>query len=265
MHFATTLTLVLAPLCQPLSGTGNPQAEEKGPAPERVEATLADLDAALKGGEAEVLQRALERAQEVPHRDVVKRVQQALKDPRREVKDSAISSLRYLDHPDALAALHKLAKNRRVMRDPEYAGDVLRAIGQHGHPSSIRILAADPTQTPYHAATRARILGLGNIRTTESVDALIDLMGTSTRRRLGDERRYAAFAQDFRLSLIVLTGKDHGDSPELWEQWWRKSKKDFVISAEETPLPKTLRPRWDAYWGRRAYYEREKRREERGS
>jgi hypothetical protein len=107
-------------------------------------------------------------------------------------------------------------------------------------------------------------MGMGNIRGKESVDALIKMMSLGSMNR-GAKRRYAGFSDDFRLSLIVLTGTDHGTNPELWERWWRKNKKGFEPSAKPTPLPKSLRYRWDRYWGGGQDYTREVRREDRGN
>jgi hypothetical protein len=235
------------------------------PTSQEVQATLMDLKAALKTRELSAIQTALERAGEVPHQDVVGLVAKAFRDDRKEVRHAAIATLRYMDHGEALIALHRLAKDKKWMCEKEYAPSILRAIGQHADPSSLKILSADPARTPFHEATRARILGLGNIRKGESIHALIKLMNVTGGNQRNLKQRYGAFNKDFRLSLIVLTGTDQGTNPELWERWWRKNKKTFAVSAKPIPLPKSLRYRWDSYWGRSRNYAREERREDRGT
>lgn len=235
------------------------------PTPQEVQATLLDLKAALKARELSAIQAALERAGKVPHQDVVGLVAKAFRDDRKEVRHAAIASLRYMDHEDALIALHRLAKDKKWMSDKEYAPSILRAIGQHADPSSLKILSADPSRTPFHEATRARILGLGNIRKVESIHALIKLMNDKGSNQRNLKQRYGAFNGDFRLSLIVLTGTDQGTNPELWWRWWRKNKKTFAVTARPIELPKSLRYRWDSYWGRSINYAREERREDRGN
>ena len=240
-------------------------APEK-PSDEKIEATLADLKEAYENGEIVTIANALERASQVPDKKVVKAVSRALKDKRPEVRSAALSSYFYLDHPDALATLHKLAKDRKWMKDRDTAAATLRAIGHHGDPSSLKVLTKGHDQTPDHAPMRARVFGLGNIRDKGSVDALIELMSLGARNgNPRANRRYAYLDKDFRLSLILLTGVDQGTNPELWAKWWRKNKKDFQMSAKPAPLPKSLRYQWNRYWGRDMGYARDKQREDRGS
>jgi len=257
-------TVLIAPLGLATLFLAQTPAPSK-PTPERIQATLADLDAAYADGEIVTIANALERASGVPDKKVVKAVSRALKDKRPEVRSAAISSFFRLDHPDALAALHKLARDRKWMKDPDTAAATLRAIGNHGHPSSIKILTRGHDQTSQHGPMRARVFGLGNIRDKDSVDALIELMNLGARNgNPRAKRRYAYLDGDFRLSLIVLTGVDQGTNPELWARWWRKNKKGFDMSEQPAPLPKSLRYRWDRYWGRDVGYARDKEREDRG-
>jgi len=235
------------------------------PTPEQVQAPLADLAAAYADGQVVTLANALERASLVPDRKVVKAVSRALKDKRPEVRSAAISAFFQLDHPDALAVLHKLARDRKWMKDPDTAAAILRAVGNHADPSSIKVLTRGHDQTPQHGPMRARVFGLGNIRDKDSVDALIELMSLGGRNgNPRAKRRYAYLDGDFRLSLIVLTGVDQGTSPELWARWWRKNKKGFELSEQPAPLPRSLRYRWDRYWGRDTDYSRDEKREDRG-
>ncbi len=238
----------------------------QAPTKEQVQTTLTDIETAFESKEISAISNALERAASVPDKKVVKAVSRALKDRRPEIRRAAVSSFRYLDHKDALEHLHKLTKSRKWMEEREVSAAILRAIGQHGDPTSVQFLHKGHEQTPYYQPTRARVFGLGNIRTKKAVDALIELMnldGASGNPH--SKRRYDYLNHEFRLSLVVLTGVDQGTNPELWAKWWRKNKKGFEISKKPTPLPKSLRDQWDRYWGRSMGYSREKKREDRGS
>src|SRR5262245_20694903 len=112
-----------------------------GPSAEDVARVTAGLDEAFRANDVKRLQVALEAAQSVPHADVVRKVVHGLEDERADVVLATLQALRWLDHPDALQALHRAAKERKLMRVPEQAAALLRAVAQHADPSSIALLA----------------------------------------------------------------------------------------------------------------------------
>lgn len=192
---------------------------------------------------------------------MVREVQRGLEDERAEVKLAVLQALRWLEHPAALDALHRSAKDHKLMKVPELALGVLRGIGQHAHPSSIAVLAHDPFQPFDSWCLRARIFGLARIRKLEALEALLGILATVGG---GGQRRIQPQMGDVRVGLMILTGVDQGGSPELWENWWRDNKKSFRVPLEAPPLPKELRKDWDIFWGLPRVYEREGRREDRG-
>lgn len=246
-----------------------PQAGEKakpaGKAPSAEEVARAEsaLESAFRSGDVRGIEAALEASQAVPHPSVVKRIERGLADERREVRLAVLQALRWIDQTEAVQALHRAAKQRELMKDPELAGAILRGIGQHADPSSIEVLARDPFEPNDHACRRARIFGLARIRTVAALEALLGLLAITNNGPLA-ERRIQAQMDDMRIGLVVLTGVDQGLSPELWEAWWRKNKKGFVPPEEFPTLAKEMRQQWDGFWGLPRIYERETRREDRG-
>jgi hypothetical protein len=237
------------------------QTSRPPPPAEVVARVETSLDEALRSGELRAIESALETAREAPHPAVVHAVVRFLEDERVEVKLAALQALRWLEHPDALDALHRAAKDRKLMRVPELAQAVLRGIGQQAQPSSIAVLANDPFEPFEAGCLRARILGLARIRRVEALEALFGILapvGT------GGQRRIQSRMGDVRLGLMILTGVDRGASPELWESWWRDNKKSFRVPDEMPPLPKELRKDWETFWDLPRVYEREGRREDRG-
>lgn len=252
---------VLLSLCV-LAAQGG-QAKKAVPSAEEVASAQLTLDEAFRSGELKSIQAALEAAQTVPHPAVVRGMLRGLGDERAEVKLGVLQALRWLDHRDALEALHRAAKNRELMKPPELALAVLRGIGQHAQPSSIAVLAHDPFQPEDSGCLRARIFGLARIRTRDALEALFDILATTV-GGAGQRRIQGRVLEDVRLALMLLTGLDQGLSPELWEQWWRENRKTFQIPRETPLLAKELRREWDAFWGLPTVYEREGRREDRG-
>jgi hypothetical protein len=252
MH-ALLLTLALALLPQ------EKKEERPLPTPEEVKATIAALDKAWQEGTKEDRVAAVKRASEVVHADVIARVAKALRDKEVDVQGAAIEALRFMEHPNALDALHEAYRRETKLRDNEERGaTLLKAIAQHGQERSIALLAESPFETPSYTMTRARILGLGHVRSVKSVEALMAMMQLTGRGKAD------AFMEDFRLALVLLTGADQGTSRELWQRWWNDNKKTFTVAPAEPELPAVLAMKWRNYWGGAQEEGRRKRREDRG-
>ena len=243
------LLLAVAPL----------QDETPAPAPERVSEVVQSLKKALAGKEKEPKTRALHEAGRVPAKEVVVAIRRAFRDEDPEVEQAGIQALRFLEHEDALDALHALLeKDRTVKKNPELVASAWKAIGQHANPRSVRALAKEPFDAKNGPATRARLLGLGRIRSTESLEALLGLLKSTTPRTVERHMR------DLRMSLMVLTGVDQGPNAQSWLRWWRDHKKGFEVAPERPRLPRTETERWLDYWGLEEDVGRTKRREDRG-
>ncbi len=251
-------TLLLA-LCVPAPLQ---EREKESPSPALVEETVERLEQAYEANDRTTIQAAMEAATQVLHPAVIREVRRALQNKDLEVVLAGVHALRWMDHDDVLDALHGAAKDKRLMKEAPVAGAILKAIGQHADPRSIAILAQDPTESLDRVPVQARILGLGRIRSKDSVAALMKLMAETA--GAAGHRRFAGWMEDFRLSLMILTGVDQGKTPEHWERWWRENQKTFVLPPEPPPLPKAQRTRWNVFWGNPKDYERSPLREDRG-
>ena len=226
--------------------------------PQRVKAAVAELQKAYKDGEAKDRIQAIERASAVVDAQVVEWVARGLRD-QVEVQRSAIEALRWMDHPDALKQLEETARrDKRLQKEAALYAGLLRAIGQHASASSIEILTEELWEVRDHAVIQARILSLGRIRTPAAVEALIGLM------KVAGPMKIQPFMDDFRLSLMVLTGADQDTSQELWLHWWNDNKGKLKVEPTAPPLPRLLQLKWDYYWGKEMRKERAPRRGERG-
>ena len=251
--------LVLTALATGPSAWQDGSEETEGPTAERIEAALEDLEGAFRSGDTKIRVQALDRASDVVVPPVIEEIAGALKDRVPEVQAAAIQALRWMDHPDALEALHDAAlTNRSLQKSEEFQPALLRAIGQHASPSSVRLLSHKPFSSPHYQAERARILALGRIRSRDAVEALLGMMRSSSRR---DVDRHMG---SFRMSLMVLTGTDQGPASAQWVRWWKASKKDFVVSPIRSELPRPTVMKWTEYWGLEDDYGRTRRREDRG-
>ena len=96
------------------------------------------------------------------------------------------------------------------------------------------------------------------IRHKESVEAVFGMM-----QKAGPLKVQGAM-KEFRLSLMVLTGQDQGESRDLWVRWWQDNKKTFEIPKKPPRLPAPLQKQWDYYWGLYHVEGRKKERTDRG-
>lgn len=256
------LFLLCLSLLSPQAGEGA-KAADKAPSAEEVARAGDSLESAFRSGDPRSIEAALLAAQTVPHPDIVKRIERGLADERKEVRLATLQALRWIDLSEAVQPLHRAAKRRELMKDPELAAAILRGIGQHADPSSVDVLARDPFEPNDHACRRARIFGLARIRSREALEALLGILAI-TNNGPKAERRIQPQMDDVRVGLVVLTGVDQGLSPELWDSWWRKNKKTFVLAEDFPVLAKEMRQQWDGFWGQPRIYERETRREDRG-
>jgi len=233
--------------------------QDTPPSEAEVTAAVERLETAFEKGKSPERISAIRESASVLDPGVVDWIDRGLRDRDPEVQAAAIEALRFMDFPAALDALHACYKrDRKLVKHEELGGALLKAIGQHGSPSSIPILSDDPFSTQNHKAIQARILGLGNIRDEQSVEELMGLM-----KKVGRQKAQP-YMGEFRLALMHLTGVDQGKSLDLWIKWWNGAKKDLELPAQPPLLPKQEQMRWDYYWGIERINERDERRRDRG-
>lgn len=210
----------------------------------KVKAAVTALKEAFARPEAGPRLRAIEASAELADAEVVELIGRGLDDKDVSVQKGAIEALRFNEHKKSLEELHKRAKLKAAKEDlPTYAS-LIRAIGQHGSPTSIEILSDNPWSTPDMQVLQAKIQGLGHIRTKEALKALCDLM------EVAGINKIEPFMKDFRLSLWALTGADQGTSRDLWLKWYRDNKDKLKIAPEPAAEPKELAARWRRTWAK---------------
>ena len=246
--------------CAALALAAQDPSPRPGPSKERVAATVERIETALKEGTSADRTAALEAAALVPDKEVARAVAKGLGASEVDVRRAAIECLRVLEHAEALQVLHAACRRERELaRDPELGPALWRAVGQHGSPSSIEVLADDPFGASDPRILHARLLALANIRTHASVEALMSLMN-----RLGGGQ-LQPHMDTFRLALARLTGVDHGVNADSWQRWWNDVKQELVVTRDPPKLKKDDQQRWDQFWGREPTRGREGRRNRRGS
>lgn len=234
-------------------------AQTPPPTAEEIKAAVAELnDAFVKGKTPERVQ-AIQKNARIVDAKVIECVAKGLKDDDALVLDAAIEALRFMKHPDALDALQATVKReKRLEKLPESRAKLFKAIGQHGSPKSIALLADNLFSTQDYKVIEARVLGLANIRDKQSVEQLIGLM------RVAGRDKVQPFMAHFRMALMVLTSVDQGVSQDSWMSWWNAHKDDFSVAATPPPLPKEMQMKWDYFWGNEVERPRGKKRGERG-
>ena len=250
-----TLLLSLAPTPLALQDPPPPPP----PDAEVVAATVDALKKAYAGKELEPKTAAVANAREVLDKKVIETLARGIREPEPEVKTAVLEALRWMDHPVALEELHDIYKRESALeKDEALYPMLLKAIGQHASPDSIEVLVDNPFKVKGAQALEARVLGLGRIRSEDSVKELIGML------QLVGKGKTVGRMQDFRLALMALTGVDKGTSRDAWIAWWNDNKKTLELPKEMPQLPEKLQRRWDYYWGEEHVQSRGKKREDRG-
>lgn len=225
-------------------------------------AVAQELKTAFAQGTAEEIRvDALSAAAGVADEKVVDLVADALRDRNLAVRRAAIESLGKTDSPRALKALQDLyRRDEKLRKDEETFVALLRAIGAKGDPSSVEVLTDDVFDHITLRTARARINGLGRIRTDDSLEALFKLTtlsGGGGRRQRSDRGGSGTVVDpDFRLTIAVLTGKDLGPARADWASWWQDNKRKFKVAKDRPDLPAPLVAQWEKYWGEKWYADR---------
>lgn len=223
------------------------QSDEPKPVDPAKKATaVAELTRAFeKDGSPEARAAAIGRCHDVVDAEVIALVRKGIDDKDPRVVEAAVGALGRMKHKHSLDALHAfLKRDRKKLAESETLYPLLlKEVGRHGEESSIELLAADGFDQNAFAATQARIMALGNIRSAKSIEALIDMS-----KKVG-VHRMEGLRQDMRLSLARLTGRDLGPVSTQWLAWWQDNKKGFEIAKTPPKLDAALERQWARYWG----------------
>ncbi|MDA1266124.1 MAG: hypothetical protein O2816_13670 [Planctomycetota bacterium] len=231
------------------------------PSKEVVKAAIERIEEAFAKETPDEIAASIQQLELLPHEDVIDALVDAgLTHKERDVVGASIQVLGMVKHDDALDALHGYYKKHKknFKRDYEQGALLLRSIALHENPDSIELLDDDVFEVKSTDLARARIYGLGRIRTNASLETLMGLLKKTDRRKVKNRMN------DLRLALIILTHQDHGADQDAWVAWWNDNKKTFAVPGEMPRLTEELANRWGRYWGEPRQYERQKRRGERG-
>jgi len=236
-------------------------AQDAKPAsPEAVKAAVTEIEKALAGKDPAVKVEALKKNSAIVDTKTIDAIAKGLREKEQEVKLAAIEALRFMPHPESRKSLEHWMHSERSLKDQyEVYAAALRAVGQFGAKESIELLVEDLWTAPDNSVMKARLLSLGRIRDRAAVEKLMDLLKSA------GQNKVEPFMDDFRLSLMALTGVDQGKSRDLWTRWWQDNKDKFTMAKVEPELPKVDSYRWKSYWGEQMGSPRGEKRGERGT
>jgi len=185
---------------------------------------------------------------------VIHQLARALRVKDDKVRSYAVIALGWVPDENALRQLHRMYRREKHLGKENEAlfAELLKAIGRHGDRRSIDVLSDKPFRYHTLESSRARIYGLGMIRSTQSVEEL--MKGMQLTGSAGP-RGSRAFKTDqprampeFNVALAVLTGAVMGPNQQAWLTWWRDNKRGFKVSDERPPVPDDIKRTWERYW-----------------
>ena len=216
-------------------------------------AAVAAIDAALKLGDDPALVEAIRDAAAFDDAAVAKALTRAAARDDRAVKSSALEALGRVHAKESLEFLHETYwRDKNLREDEALFVTLLRAIARHGDPSSVKVLSDSPFDHLTLATGRARILGLANVRTKESAEALIQAMRLAGSDRGGARARSdQPFMPSFRAALTILCAKDAGPTKEEWQAYWHEATKGSgqPVKPYRPAVPPFARKAWEDFYG----------------
>ncbi len=245
IQFAALLALATPTVPAPSLAPGLAPAALEETSPE-VQQAVEGLEASVKAKEVEARLGALREFGRVQDEKVCEAIGHYLKDRETKVVVAALEALRHNTREGAVDVLESYyKKNKKAVHDETaIQAPFMKALGWHAAESSIDILTDKPfSKGTSNESVRARILGLGKIRTAEALDGLVSMTHKVSRQQLDN------YVGDVRISLYLLTGTDQGNSPDLWRKWWNETKKDFEVPSETPKLSASQQFVWNEFWG----------------
>ncbi len=222
------------------------------PTKDQVAAAVEDLRLAFNSKDEARIVAAVQANAPILDKRVVHEIARGARSRSHYVRLISIQTLGWTKYKAALKQLHRILRREKKLHktDEVVFAELLKAIGRHGDPSSVAVLTKSPFKGLTLASGRARILGLANIRTNESLEELVkgtQLAGGSVPRSwrpMGQKR----FTREFLLALRILTGLEMPGNLEMWRQWYRKNKKSFDVSAVRPAISPEEQTWWEDYW-----------------
>jgi len=215
------------------------------------------VKAAFRTKDEVVIDKAIRQSMKVNDDAVSKEIAKGLRNRSLAVRQAAIEALGSMDNETALKELHRLYfGDRSLSKNPKLFALLLKEIGRHGDPSSIKVMTDSPFNRLTLESGTARLMGLGNIRDPKSVEELMKLSRKASGKQRGTgvtSQWRGAFNQAFDDAMFILTGQDYGRGKEDLEKWWRDNRKDLKIDAERPQVSEEVSERWAGYW-QKTYY-----------
>jgi HEAT repeat protein len=226
----------------------------ENPTPDQEKIAVGHFKDAFKGKDPEVIASTIARHGGVVSDKVVHELARGLRFKDKKVRMYSVVALGWMPNKNALRQLHRMYRREKDLGKTDEAlfARLLKEIGRHGDKSSIDVLSNKPFKNHTLESSRARIMGLGNIRRKDSVEELMKGMqktgsaGPRGARAFGTEQPRAM--KEFNVALAVLTGVEVGESQQQWLDWWRDNKKKLKVSGDRPQVSDEIKRSWERYW-----------------
>lgn len=169
---------------------------------------LRDGDASIRRFSVE----ALGRMKEIQDERAVEALIAALRDETLDVRNAAVEAIGKIKSDRALFLLITNLKNNR---DPNTRGCAAMVLGKIADSRSTEPLIIALNDEDWYVRKEAA-KGLGKMKESRAIEPLIASFGDE------NEKRY--IGRDAIEVLNKITGKDLGEDPKKWQEWWEKNK-----------------------------------------
>ncbi|MHC4847948.1 MAG: hypothetical protein ACYTEG_05770 [Planctomycetota bacterium] len=238
----------------PAASMQPPLEIHENPTPDQEKQAVDRFKEAFKGKDADVIANTIENFGGVVSDKVVHEVARGLRYKDQKVRTYSVIALGWVPNKNALRQLHRMYRREKDLgkKDEALFAQLLKSIGRHGDKSSIDVLSDKPFKYHTLESSRARIMGLGNIRRKQSVEELMKGMqktgSAGARGARAFETQQPRAMKEFNVAMAVLTGVEVGESQQAWLTWWRENKRKLKVSGDRPQVSNEIQRAWEGYW-----------------
>ena len=221
-----SIALALAVLAAPVRSEDRTKDDDEA----RLAAEAKELAGRLASKDPDVVYEAIKEAAQNQHALLTDPLVKLIKNPRPELRGTAIEALGTRFDPTARkkAAKALAARLGRLSKKEEDADELMKsitALHDLAQKVSIKALLSDIDRNTDGKVARARMMAVANVPDAEAIDSLIKFAGKS--------RRMANRGKVVRDALIYATGERIKGDVDMWRSWWKENKRNFDFQAAQ--------------------------------
>lgn len=222
--------------------------EDKPLDPAQVKLAVTELKSAYGRGRPADQLAMIKKYGQMRDSQIAETMLRGLKSKDLDVQLASINALRWMPFPVIVKGLQKnLQRNKALLKDDRLHEALVRSLGQHSDPSSLKYFMEGVYTAPTRGNFQARLYSIARIRTDESLLAVMEMLQRGAGVQANGKAKKQLQAK-YDIALEVLTGQTFQLDKDAWLQWWRKNRKSFKVPKNPIKISPKSETQWSSYW-----------------